>query len=169
MRRFLPNRASVLLAGVAVFVVVAGASAAATRYVITSKKQIAPAVLRQLSRPGPRGLRGGPGATGATGATGAMGAAGTAGSAGAARTFNASNVTVVNGPIATYTDGASGESAASCPAGDTVISGGFQTTGSNDQVVEDDGPSGTTRWTVQMTGSNSLGTGQFYAQAICAS
>jgi hypothetical protein len=169
MRNHLPNRASVTLVVAAAFIAFGGISVAATRYVITSKKQIAPSVLRQLSRPGPRGK------AGLAGNPGIAGAAGTPG------TFNASNVTVVNGPTAAFKYLASGKSTASCPTGTSVISGGFQSVnGPNDGgMVSDDGPSGANGWTVQIvvllapvgfgTGNAVGASGQFYAQAVCAS
>jgi hypothetical protein len=69
-----------------------------------------------------------------------------------------------------------GESIASCPPEDTVVSGGFQENTGGNQVadggVNDDGPSGTSNWVVQI-GAIQVGTGwtsgSFYAQAICAS
>jgi hypothetical protein len=175
MRDHLPNRASALLVVVAAFIAFGGVSVAAARYVITSKKQIAPSVLRQLI--GPRGLHG---------KTGVAGTAGVAGAPGMPGTFNASNVTVVDGPTVMFTTTAA-ESTASCPAGDTVISGGFQSvngpiTGGS---VSADGPSGTSGWAVQIVSVQAFGFaatsggdgnayttgsgGWFYAQAVCAS
>lgn len=60
--------------------VLSGGAFAASRYLITSKKQISPKVLRQLH--GARGERGPAGPAGAKGDTGATGAAGAVGPAG---------------------------------------------------------------------------------------
>ena len=74
---------AIVIALVALFFTLSGAAFAAQQYVISSKSQINPKVLKSLK--GKRGLRGkvgpkGPkGATGPTGATGALGATGPAG------------------------------------------------------------------------------------------
>jgi hypothetical protein len=67
-----------LLAAVAL--AVSGASAyGASKYVITSSKQIKPSVLKELKKPGPAGSNGANGAPGAQGPAGAQGAQGPAG------------------------------------------------------------------------------------------
>ena len=157
MRRFLPNRASVLLAGVAVFVVMVGASAAAVRYVITSKKQISPAVLKEL-----KGARGARGPKGVRGPSGARGAAGR---------FSTSDVQVVQGTGVTVEDYATGTASAMCPAGSVAVGGGFNDniggTGSLN-VVEDAPYSDATGWIVRLQGT-SPGVTAVFAYAVCAS
>jgi hypothetical protein len=157
MRRFLPNRASVLLAGLAVFVVVVGASAAASRYIITSKKQISPAVLKELK--GVRGVRGPKGVPGPSGAVGPAGQ------------FSTSDVQVVQGAGITVEDYGTGTASAMCPAGSVAVGGGFNElaggTGSVN-VVEDAPSSDATGWTVRLQGTSAGVTGAF-AYAVCAS
>ena len=158
--------AALVVASLALFVSLCGTGIAASHYLITSTKQISPGVLRRLEKAGPRGKRG------ATGATGAAGAAGVAG------TFSAANVAIVNGPTVSYTSAFNGGnySTATCPAGDTVIGGGYQ--GASGGAVYTDGSSGGSAWTVAIgpTSANIDGVvtgygvgGQFYAQAVCAS
>ncbi len=76
-----------VVATLALFLSVGGTAIAAKHYLITSKKQIAPAVLKTL-----KGKPGAPGKPGATGATGAAGPAGAPGSS------LAHALVVVNGP-----------------------------------------------------------------------
>jgi hypothetical protein len=57
---------TVVIASVALFFSLAGTGIAASRYLITSKSQIAPSVLRQLRPRGPIGPAGPNGATGST-------------------------------------------------------------------------------------------------------
>jgi hypothetical protein len=66
---------------VALFFSLSGAAFAANRYIITSKSQIVPEVVRSLQ--GQAGPAGAPGATGAAGPVGAQGAAGEKGEPGA--------------------------------------------------------------------------------------
>lgn len=62
--------ASLIVATTALFVSLGGTGLAASHYLLTSTRQIKPAVLRELEKRGPRGQ---PGATGAAGATGPQG------------------------------------------------------------------------------------------------
>ena len=139
-----------------VFVVVVGASAAASRYVITSKQQISPAVLKELE--------------GARGARGPKGARGPSGAAGAAGQFSTSDVQVVQGTGVTVEDYATGTASAMCPAGGVAVGGGFNEisgTGSVN-VVEDAPSSDATEWIVRLQGTSAGVTGAF-AYAVCAS
>jgi hypothetical protein len=97
----------------AAFIVGGGSGAlAASHYLITSTKQIAPSVLRELR--GAKGTRGPAGATGETGATGAVGATGL------------TSESEVTGAIVTLSeDSPVGESTASCPTDQLVLSGGW--------------------------------------------
>jgi hypothetical protein len=150
---------ALVVASLALFVAIGGVATGATRYLITSTKQISPGVLKKVEKAGPRGVRGATGAKGAAGATGM---------------FNAANVTVVNGPAASITGNQAALSVATCPTGDTAISGGFVTTGLANVSVEGDGPGIDQGWDVDLQGpstsaSGSVQTGTFYAQAVCAS
>ena len=85
-------RPATLLAFAALVIALTGSAIAAKTYVITSKKQIAPKVLKQLKgkrgpagprgETGPAGAKGDMGATGAKGDTGATGPKGDTGAAG---------------------------------------------------------------------------------------
>jgi hypothetical protein len=69
---------ALIIALIALILSLAGSALAASRFIITSTKQISPSVLHSLKgRRGPRGFRGASGAPGVTGAPGHMGAAGT--------------------------------------------------------------------------------------------
>jgi hypothetical protein len=169
-----------IIASVALFFSLAGTGLAASKYLITSTKQIKPSVLSSLrGAQGPRGLQG------AQGAAGPAGPAGAAGAAGAAGTFNTSDVSVVTGTNSAIGANAQGNAqataAATCPAGSTVIGGGYtwyggafpgSTADPGTVTVVQDGPNGANGWVVVIQeNSTSAGTGsaQFVAQAQCAS
>jgi Collagen triple helix repeat (20 copies) len=84
-KRFRPNTSTVI-AMLALVFAMSGGAYAATKYLITSTKQISPSVLRSLrgasGKPGPVGPAGAAG-VGSAGPAGAAGAAGAAGSPGA--------------------------------------------------------------------------------------
>src|SRR3712207_5513285 len=80
MKRFSLPRPGTVLGAIAIVIALSGTAVAAKRYVITSSKQIAPKVRKQLTgKQGPAGL---PGKTGPQGAPGAPGRDGTNGSNG---------------------------------------------------------------------------------------
>ena len=116
-------------------------------------------MIKQLEKSGPKG------------ATGPAGVAGAAGAPGVAGTFSASNVTTVSSVDTALSSGATAQAVATCPAGDTVIGGGFRggTAPPVDATVATDGPSGTTAWAVTITDDFSGSTSDFYAEAVCAS
>jgi hypothetical protein len=81
IRKRLHLTPSTLIATLALVFAMSGGAYAASKYVITSTKQIKPSVLKSLQ--GKAGKAGANGATGAAGATGPVGATGPAGAAGA--------------------------------------------------------------------------------------
>jgi hypothetical protein len=114
----LPRPATVL-AFAALVIALTGSAIAAKKYVITSKKQIAPKVLKQLKgkrgpagpqgETGPAGPKGDTGATGARGDTGATGAKGDTGATGAKGDTGAAGTDGTNGAAATTTQTDAGE------------------------------------------------------------
>jgi hypothetical protein len=148
---------------VALFFSLSGAGLAASHYLITSTKQIAPSV--RLALKGDRGPSGQAGVTGATGAAGSQGQQGTAG------TFSSVTTSVAYGPtVAMCATGSSScaASVASCPAGTTAISGGMADVGrAPNATLNYDQPYGN-GWEIVMT--NHGGTlVDFRAVALCAS
>jgi hypothetical protein len=153
---------AVAIASVALFFSLAGTGLAASKYLITSTSQIKPSVLKDLK--------------GKEGPAGQQGPAGAAGAAGAAGTFSTSNVTEVTGALASmcaYGGGSCdvGNSVAVCPAGATVLSGGW--IGGSippiEATVGDNGPIGNgTEWEVIMANNTAYSTPSFTAYAICA-
>lgn len=107
---------AVIIATASLFFSLGGVGVAASGYVIQNTQQIRPRVLRAL--------QGATGRRGATGRQGRQGVAGTAGPIGSTGTFSTQGVVVVDGPVATMASGAVGTSIATCPLGDTVLSGG---------------------------------------------
>jgi hypothetical protein len=101
------------VAWVALFVALGGTSAAATRYVITSTKQIKPTVLRKLH-----------GARGRAGPAGAPGPQGPPGPAASVYSLSLRGLSTVTGPAVTVGPGAVESATALCPSGTRAISGG---------------------------------------------
>jgi hypothetical protein len=120
--------ASMLVAVVALFVALGGVATAASKYIITSSRQIAPGVLKQMTKHGPRGLRGPKGATGATGADGATGTAGTPGATGVA------HVSYVTSTLSVAADSVSPVQTTLCPSGSYAV-GSSSSIGGIDTVV----------------------------------
>jgi hypothetical protein len=125
-----------VIACMALFFALGGSALAASKYLITSRSQIKPSVLKSLQ-----------GSKGAAGKAGPPGPAGAAGAAGAVGTFNASTLAVVDGPAVSISSDSTGTSTAVCPTGDTAISGGYAGPLANTTVTFDD-PLGTTEWQV---------------------
>jgi hypothetical protein len=116
--------ASMIVAVAALFVALGGVATAAGHYIITSNRQIAPGVLKQLKKPGPRGQRG---TKGATGASGADGTDGTPGATGVAQ------VSYVTGSLSVAADSVSSVQTTLCPSGSYAVGssssvGGIDTT-----------------------------------------
>lgn len=161
-----------IIASVALFFSLGGVSLAASKYIITSKGQIKPSVVKQL-----RGEQGPAGAQGPTGPAGAAGVAGAAGAAGAAGSFNPASVTTVvgNDAVMCALGGGScevGSSVATCPAGDVVLSGGWLGEDSLPPVsatVAFNEAQSTSAWEVIMANDDSGGGADFAAFAVCAS
>lgn len=85
MKRF-PNSVAIVAIVLAALLVGGGTAVAAGKYIITSKSQIKPSVVKQLKgQAGKTGATGSTGAQGPTGATGATGPQGPQGPAGSAR------------------------------------------------------------------------------------
>lgn len=139
-----------------------GAIAAGQHYVITSKKQIKPSVLKHLKGAkgvkGPRGLAGTTGATGATGASGAT--------------------HVVKRYAAGSASATSSLATASCNAGETVTGGGADYTtftGAAIPVVRWNAPAPygqntttPTGWAVAIDNRGGVGTVTALAWVMCA-
>jgi hypothetical protein len=113
MRR--PTYANVT-ATVAIFLALGGAAVAAKRYLINSKSQINPRVIREL--------HGNNGAQGPSGSPGAQGPGGPAGPPGPAGPSNLSGIQVVYSPIERAPPKEVGSAIAFCPPGTTAVSGG---------------------------------------------
>jgi hypothetical protein len=152
------------IATVALFFSLAGSGFAASHYLITSTSQIKPSVLSKLKGAGQSELSGPAGPAGPAGAAGAQGAPGPAG------TFTASDLSVVDGPdigLSPFGDvGDVGSSVATCPAGDTVVSGGY-TGNAVEGAIDTDESSGSS-WEVIASNAAPIDV-SFQAVAVCAS
>jgi len=135
-----------ITATLALVFAMSGGAYAASKYLITSTKQISPKVLKKLKGntgpTGPTGPAGPTGATGVTGLTGAqgkegkeglLGKEGKEGKVGPPGPTNLSKLKEVRGARAVTTEIAPGEfgafSVAVCPAGSHAISGGAEVEG----------------------------------------
>jgi hypothetical protein len=101
------------VAWVALFLALGGTSAAATRYVITSTKQIKPSVLKKLH-----------GARGPAGPAGTPGPQGPPGPSASVYQLSLRRLSTVTGPSVTVAPGAVQSAIAVCPSGTRAISGG---------------------------------------------
>jgi hypothetical protein len=114
------KRAHILIGALILALAITATAGAASRYLITSTKQIKPSVRKALTgHRGPRGHSGPAGTDGLPGAPGPTGAPGPAGAAGI------SGVTIVSSPEASLSPGASAAPIAYCPAGSSVLGTGF--------------------------------------------
>jgi hypothetical protein len=113
---------SATVAWLALFVSLGGTSLAASKYVITSTKQVRPSVLRALRGAiGPAGLRGLVGSTGPQGSVGAAGAQGVAGATGPEGKEGKPGATGATGPEAG--GGGKGATGATGALGATGVTG----------------------------------------------
>ena len=116
-----------------------------------------------------RGRRGPKGRRGARGPQGAVGPKGATGPAGAKGTFG--SITSVKGPsviLGPFGTGTSvGIAEAICPAGTTLIGGGWQG-GTIETTVSYTAPGGPNTWAVIATNLSELFTANFNAVAMCA-
>ncbi len=119
---------SLVVAVIALFVALGG-TALAAKYVITSKGQIKPSVLKQLKgakgpagAQGPQGAAGNPGTPGSAGAPGAPGATGATGATGTTGPTGPTGSTGITGPTGPSTAYASGPSNATTAPNGTFAS-----------------------------------------------
>lgn len=141
-----------ILIGAIIGALVAGGTAAASGWLITSVNQIKPSVRNKLKgNRGPRGHRG---------FTGIKGPAGPS---------SLTSVIVVNGPTETVAADDVGSSLATCPGADTLIGGGYQSAGDPliESTITDNYPLGNS-WGVVLVNNDTIDGGDFYAQAICS-
>jgi hypothetical protein len=144
-----------------------GSAVAAQHYILTSTKQIKPSVLRQLrgnnGARGAQGLQGPQGAAGAPGPQGLVGAAGPGGPQGP--TGFVGKLVEVTGPNVSVPAKGTAASAAFCPSGDQVVSGGYGTDFKQptENTVLFDGPEEGTSWEVEAENS---GTEESHVEAI---
>jgi hypothetical protein len=135
--------AALVVASAALCFSIAGTGIAANHYLITSTKQIKPSVLAKLrGATGPRGIQGKTG------------------------TFSTANLVTVTSPDYVIAgQGYGGKVSADCPAGKSIVSGGYFSTLTGGSIYVDQ-PDGPTRWTVEAR-QLSVGPGTIRAYAIC--
>jgi hypothetical protein len=144
---------------VALFLALAGTGMAASRYIINSKGQINPKVVRELR--GQNGRNGNPGPQGPAGPQGPGGPQGPAGPVNLG-----SIVRTAQGPTRYAGPGEAVTSLAVCPSGYNVISGGYTSVGVPNEVFIDTwNTSNSWAASISFTGT---GTAHVTAQAFCA-
>jgi len=129
------------IACVALFFTLTGAGLAASRYIVTSKSEIAPSALKAARSP-----------------------AGT--SAGAASIFSSNDLVVVDGLGKFMASGGTVTARAVCPKGDFVVSGGWAGP-LQDTVVDYNQPEGSRGWEVVASNDSQI-EGAIQAVAVCA-
>jgi hypothetical protein len=123
---------------------------------------ISPDVLQSHGIRGPRGRRGARGPAGPKGASGATGAAGPKGTFGSVTLVK--GAPVILGPFTSPS--AVGSAEAACPAGTTLVGGGYQG-GTIEFSVSWDAPTANS-WAVIATNNSELFSATLYADALCA-
>lgn len=159
MKRISP---ATVIACVALFVSLGGTSLAASHFLISSVRQIAPSVRREL-----RGRRGPEGPAGPAGSQGVAGTQGEPGPAGPVGTFDWANTYTNATTVELSTQDPTGSAVAHCRSGDHALTGGF--TGHNEIVAvstlasdNDDG------WQIHATLAPGNTTGFVIAWVLCA-
>ncbi len=111
------------IASAALFFSLGGTGLAASHYLITSTRQIAPSVRLALKgEHGSPGATGAPGAAGPEGVPGAIGAQGATGQTGASLTFDSAPLLSAR---TTLTAGGTTAVVVDCPTGQVVVDGGY--------------------------------------------
>jgi len=141
---------STVISIVALFFALAGSAVAAKHYLITSTSQIKPSVLSKLR--------------GKAGPAGAMGPQGPAGPAG---TPVLGALVRVVGPEVTVPTEEVGSSTATCPAGDHIVSGGYQSVGPNAHIFASDSFGGQS-WSALQSNFEAILSAHVQAIAFCA-
>ncbi len=123
MNRLRP-RPTTIIACLALFLSLGGGAWAAGKYIITSKSQIKPSVLEQLS--GDRGPKGAQGIQGNPGSQGSQGIQGVQGIQGAPGANGTGSIVVAHeeAEVGPLTKGATVSENVACPAGSTPTGGG---------------------------------------------
>ena len=123
-RRFEWPSPTMVIACLALFFSLTGASIAASHYLITSTSQIKPSVISKLR--GNRGPQGNRGSQGVQGIQGSQGVTGATGAKGATGSSGIANITEVQGADLSLGSGYYGAPPiASCPSGYVVVGTGF--------------------------------------------
>lgn len=134
MKRLSPTTVIALLA---LFFSLVGTGFAVNHYIITSTRQIKPTVLKQLKKPGPRGLTGVTGAQGPIGIAGINGSGGPAGSQGPAGSEGDQGSAGAQGVAgAQGLQGVKGDTGATGSKGDTGATGPKGDTGAISSTLE---------------------------------
>lgn len=157
------NRARILIAALVAALLVTASAGAATKYLITSPKQIKPSVREALK--GQRGPKGAAGDAGAQGPAGPAGAAGPQGPQGPPGPVAMSALNVVTGQMTVAAGDVDGGTMP-CPGGQRVVSGGWS---ANAGIVFLDAPaSGRSGWSAAIDNSDVGVPATLTVWAVCA-